>query len=53
MHHTLTTVLAASRERELRTVVRRPERLMARVLELEADTPPSRRTTRSLHAARS
>ena len=39
MHHTLTTVLASSRERELRTVVRRPDRLMARVLELQAHSP--------------
>ena len=53
MHHTLTTVLATSRERELRTVVRRPDRLMARVLELQADTPPRRRATHSLHATRS
>jgi len=53
MNHSLTTVLATSRERELRTVVRRPDRLMARVLELEADTPPRRRTRRPLHATRS
>src|SRR5687768_4771633 len=53
MHPTLTTVLATSRERELRTVVRRPDRLMARVLELEADPPASRRAPRFLHATRS
>ena len=53
MHHSLTTVLATSRERELRTVVRRPDRLMAHVLELQADTPPRRRTHRLLHATRS
>lgn len=53
MHPTLTTVLATSRERELRTVVRRPDRLMARVLELEADPPASRRPRRFLHATRS
>lgn len=52
MHHTLTTVLATSRERELRTVVRRPDRLLARVLELEAETPPRRRASRSIHATR-
>lgn len=52
MHHTLTTVLATSRERELRTVVRRPDRLMARVLELEANPPPRRRAPRSVHATR-
>ena len=50
MNTTLTTVLATSRERELRTVVRRPDRLMAHVLELQADTPPRRRTHRLLHA---
>ncbi|WP_416956637.1 hypothetical protein ACNKF0_06040 [Nocardioides sp. T5] len=53
MHHSLTTVLATSRERELRTVVRRPDRLMAHVLELEADAPPRRRATHRLHATRS
>ena len=53
MHPTLTTVLATSREREPRTVVRRPDRLMARVLELEADPPASRRAPRFLHATRS
>jgi hypothetical protein len=53
VHHTLTTVLATSRERELRTVVRRPDRLMARVLELEANPSPSRRTPRFPHATRS
>ena len=53
MNTTLTTVLATSRERELRTVVRRPDRLMARVLELEVDTPPRWRATRSLHPTRS
>ena len=53
MNTTLTTVLATSRERELRTVVGRPDRLMARVLELEADTPPRRGTHRTLHATRS
>ncbi len=53
MQHTLTTVLATSRERELRTVVRRPDLLMARVLELEANPAPSRRAPRSVHATRS
>ena len=53
MNTTLTTVLATSRERELRTVVRRPDRLMAHVLELQADMPPRRRTHRLLHATRS
>lgn len=37
MHHALSTMLATSRERELRTLVRTPERLMARVLELEEE----------------
>ena len=53
MNATLTTVLAASRERELRTVVRRPDRLMARVLELDGDTPPRRRLHRPFQATRS
>ena len=53
MNTTLTTVLATSRERELRTVVRRPDRLMARVLELQAGPPPRRRTRRPFHATRS
>ncbi|MCY4725497.1 hypothetical protein NYO98_04330 [Nocardioides sp. STR2] len=53
MNATLTTVLATSRERELRTVVRRPDRLMARLLELEGHAPPRRRTHRPLHATRS
>jgi hypothetical protein len=53
MQHTLTTVLATSRERELRTVVRRPDRLMARVLELEANPPPRRRAPHPVHATRS
>jgi hypothetical protein len=53
VHHSLTTVLAASRELELRTVVRRPDRLMARVLELEASPPASRRAPRFLRATRS
>jgi hypothetical protein len=53
MNATLTTVLATSRERELRTVVRRPDRLMARVLELQAHPPTSRRTHRLPHATRS
>lgn len=47
MHHTLTAALAYSRERELRTVVRRPDRLMARVLQLQEETPRSRPTHRS------
>jgi hypothetical protein len=51
MHHDLSTTLAGSRERELRTVVRRPDRLMAHELELAA--PPSRRTRRSHHSTRS
>ncbi len=34
MHPVLNMTLASSRERELRTVVRRPDRLMSRVLEL-------------------
>jgi len=37
MHHALSTTLASSRERELRTVVRRPEHLMSRLLELEKE----------------
>jgi hypothetical protein len=37
MHHELNITLASSRERELRTVVRRPERLMTRLLELEKE----------------
>ena len=53
MHQSLATVLATSRERELRTVVRRPDRLMARVLELQAHPPTRRRAPRSLHATRS
>jgi hypothetical protein len=53
MQHTLTTALATSRERELRTVVRRPDRLMARVLELEANPSPSRRAPHSPHTTRS
>ena len=53
MHHLLYTALADTRERELRTVVRRPDRLMAHALELEGDTPPSRRLRRSSLATRS
>ena len=55
MHHDLSTALAGSRERELRTVVRRPDRLMAHALELELDTAvaPRRRSRRSHHATRS
>lgn len=34
MHPVLSIALAGSRERELRTVVRRPDRLMSRVLEI-------------------
>jgi hypothetical protein len=34
MHPDLSMTLAGSRERELRAVVRRPDRLMSRVLEL-------------------
>lgn len=34
MFHTLTAVLASSRERELRAIVNRPDRLMAHELEL-------------------
>jgi hypothetical protein len=37
MHHALNITLASSRERELRTVVRRPDRVMARLLELEKE----------------
>lgn len=37
MHHALTATLASSREREIRTAVRRPERLMARLLELQKE----------------
>jgi hypothetical protein len=47
MHHLLYTALADTRERELRTVVRRPDRLMARVLELVDDAPPRRGARRS------
>ena len=55
MHHDLNTVLAGSRERELRTVVRHPDHLMAHSLELELDraVPRSRRTRRSHHTVRS
>jgi hypothetical protein len=35
MHHVLNAALASSRERELRTVARRPDHLMSRLLELE------------------
>jgi len=52
MHHALTTVLATSRERELRTVVRRPDRLMAHVLELEGQTLPRRSTPRATRSSR-
>ena len=41
MHHDLSTALAGSRERELRTVVRRPDRLMGHELELEGRRRPS------------
>lgn len=37
MHHALSPMLARSRERELRTLVRTPERLMTRVLEREKE----------------
>ena len=37
MHHALNVTLANARERELRTASRRPERLMARLLELEKE----------------
>jgi hypothetical protein len=47
MHHTLTAALARSRECELRAVVRRPDRLMARALQLQAETPPGRATHHS------
>ena len=53
MHHTLNAALADSRERELRTVVRRPDRLMAHALELEGATPPSLRERRTHHTTRS
>lgn len=46
MHHVLSATLASARERELRTVARRPAHLMSRVLELEGDAPRSRRTPR-------
>jgi len=39
MHPVLSITLAGSRERELRTVVRRPGHLMSRALELEGDAP--------------
>jgi hypothetical protein len=53
MHHDLTTALAGSRERELRTVVRRPGRLMAHALELDGALLPSRHPRRSHHSTRS
>jgi len=54
MHHTLSATLAGSRERELRSVARRPEHLMSRELELAADGRPGRRALRTLrHSLRS
>lgn len=55
MHHDLSTALAGSRERELRTVVRHPDRLMAHALELELDgaVPLIRRVRRPHHSVRS
>jgi hypothetical protein len=37
MHPALSITLAGSRERELRTVARRPDHLMSRVLELTVE----------------
>ena len=48
MHPDLNATLAGSRERELRTVARRADHLMARVLRLESDAPTSRRTPRGI-----
>lgn len=48
MHHDLTALLASSRERELRSLVRRPDRLFARELTLAAGR---RRTPRRREAA--
>lgn len=53
MHHDLSTALAGSRERELRTVVRHPDRLMAHELELDCAAPRSRHVRRSHHTVRS
>ncbi|NPD05619.1 hypothetical protein HN031_13075 [Nocardioides sp. zg-1308] len=53
MHHDLSAALAGSRERELRTVVRRPDHLMAHALELDGDVPPSRRVRRTRPSTRS
>ena len=38
MYHNLTAVLASSRERELRTIADRPDRLMAHEAELARST---------------
>ena len=40
MHHHLSAELANDRERELRSLVHRPERLMARELELARGRTP-------------
>lgn len=37
MHHELTATLASSREREIRTAARRPERLMTHLAELQRE----------------
>ena len=44
MNHTLNEAIAGSRERELRTVVRRPDRLMAHALDLEIAATQSSRS---------
>lgn len=49
MHHSLAAALASSRE--LRSVVRRPDRLMSRAAELEQDTAPTHRMARDRRGA--
>jgi hypothetical protein len=51
MHHAFSTTLADSRERELSSLARRPDRLMSRVLELENDARPGRRAPGGIRRA--
>ena len=46
MHHTMTAQLASSRERELRSLVHRPDRRMTHELELERRRTAKRRGAR-------
>jgi hypothetical protein len=51
MHHAFSTTLADSRERELSSLARLPDRLMSRVLELENDARPGRRAPGGIRRA--